>query len=53
MHKAKFDRDYNFITMIKKIIGLILEDNKDTNPQILWETIKCVIRGDTIKYSKT
>lgn len=43
--------DLDYINMVKENIGFILEENKDANPQILWETIKCVIRGDTIRYS--
>ena len=43
--------DLDYINIMKENIGFILQENKDANPQILWETIKCVIRGDTIRYS--
>ena len=43
--------DVDYINMVKQCIGNIVNENSDANPQILWETIKCVIRGDTIRYS--
>jgi exonuclease III len=43
--------DISYINMVKESIKHILNENSDANPQILWETIKCVIRGDTIRYS--
>ena len=43
--------DLEYITQIKTIIQETSDINKEANPCILWETIKCVIRGHTIKYS--
>lgn len=43
--------DVDYINMVTQCIENIVNENNDANPQILWETIKCVIRGDTIRYS--
>ena len=38
--------------MIKRVINdfLITNTREYTSPHILWETLKCVIRGETIKF---
>ena len=43
--------DINYVNMVKQSIVDIVRENNDTTPDILWETIKCVVRGDTIRYS--
>ena len=39
--------------MTKRVINdfLITNTRKYTSPHILWETLKCVIRGETIMFS--
>ena len=38
--------------MTKRVINdfLITNTREYTSPRILWETLKCVIRGDTTKF---
>ena len=43
--------DVDYINMVTQCIENIVNENSDANPQILWETIKCVIHGETIRYS--
>ncbi len=44
-----------FITSLKEYIKEFLEINmpSDVDPQILWETTKCAIRGFCISFSST
>ena len=44
--------DNDYIKMIKQVINdfLITNTREYTSPHILWETLKCVIRGETIKF---
>ena len=43
--------DLDFTNLINKTIENVKIDNANARPDILWETIKCVIRGDTINYA--
>ena len=43
--------DPDYIKMVKKTIENVVNENNEANPSLLWETIKCVVRGDTISYS--
>ena len=47
--------DIDYIKMIKRVINdfLITNTREYTSPYILWETLKCVIRGETIKFCAT
>ena len=38
-------KDEQYVTLIKKTIIETVEDNKGALPDIMWETIKCRIRG--------
>ena len=44
--------DNDYIKMIKRVINdfLITNTREYISPHILWETLKCVIRGETIKF---
>ena len=44
--------DVNYITQIKQVISDFIETNAqvDTSPHTLWETLKCIIRGEIIKF---
>ena len=44
--------DNDYIKMIKRVINdfLITNTRKYKSPHILWETLTCVIRGETIKF---
>ena len=43
--------DIDYVNMVKKCIDYVVNENSEADPNILWETIKCVVRGDTIRYS--
>ena len=43
--------ELEYVTQIKTIILESIDINKEADPGTLWETIKCIIRGHTIKYS--
>jgi hypothetical protein len=43
--------DVAYVNMVKQSIENIVNENSDANPDTLWETIKCVVRGDSIRYS--
>ena len=40
----------DYIELIKKTINSTAEINKEANPNLLWDTIKMSIRGESIKY---
>ena len=40
----------DYIELVKKTIISTAENNKDANPNLLWDTIKMAIRGESIKY---
>ena len=44
--------DVNNIRLIKRVISDFIEINVQENTSLhtLWETLKCVIRGETIKF---
>ena len=44
--------DVNYITQIKQVISdfIVTNAQEDTSPHTLWETLKCIIRGETIKF---
>ena len=44
--------DIDYIKMIRRVINdfLITNTREYTSPHNLWETLKCVIRGETIKF---
>ena len=50
----KFNNSYlqdpEYIILIKKTIKETVNDNFDTDPCLLWDTIKCMIWGASIKY---
>ena len=43
--------DIDYVNMVKKCIDYVVTENSEADPNILWETIKCVVRGDNIIYS--
>ena len=43
--------DADYVNLVKKEINNIVKENSEADPGILWETIKCVVRGSTIRYS--
>ena len=43
--------DPDFIAEIKKVIIETSEANQEADPQLLWDTIKCQIRGSAIQFS--
>ena len=43
--------DSIYTNLIREIIANFKKDNFGARPDILWETLKCVIRGETIKYA--
>ncbi len=43
--------DKTYVDKIKTCIEKTIEDNPGTDAILLWDTIKCKIRGDTIQYS--
>ena len=45
--------DSDYTKMTKRVISdfLITNTQEYTSPHIFWETLKCVIRGETIKFS--
>ena len=44
--------DVNYITQIKQVISdfIVTNAQEDMSPHTLWETLKCIIRGETIKF---
>ena len=44
--------DIDYTKMIKRVINdfLITNTRECTSPHILWETLKCVVRGETISF---
>ena len=47
--------DHQYVKLIEKVISNYLIENpvEQTNAHVRWDTLKCVIRGETIAYSKT
>ncbi len=43
--------DIDYVEMIKKVIKETTDLNEGANPQLMWETVKDQIRGNTIRYS--
>ncbi len=43
--------DKTYVDKIKLCIKTTIQNNEGTDAILLWDTIKCKIRGDTIKYS--
>ena len=43
--------DSDYAITIKKTIAETIEFNQDSDPLLLWDTIKCQIRGASIKFS--
>ena len=43
-------KNQDYIDLIKRTITTTAEINKDANPNLLWDTIKMSIRGESIKY---
>ena len=43
----------DYVKLIKETIIETVQYNKDTEPSLLWDTIKCQIRGASIKFSST
>ncbi len=43
--------DADYVSMVKESIDNVVNENAEANPNTLWETIKCVVRGDSIRYS--
>ena len=48
---ATFLYDLEYVKLVKQVIEEEKETNKEANPSVLWDTIKCVIRGHTIKFA--
>ena len=44
-------KDADFIEGVKNTISDTVELNPNTNPMLLWDTIKCQIRGFSVNYS--
>ena len=43
-------KNQDYVDLIKKTIRETAEINKEANPNLLWDTIKTAIRGESIKY---
>lgn len=43
-------RDIDYINLIKNTINRCKEINHEANPNLLWDTIKMSVRGESIKY---
>ena len=43
-------QDTNYIDLIKRTITETATINQDANPNLLWDTIKMAVRGESIKY---
>ena len=43
-------KDPGYIDLVKRTISSTAQINKDANPNLLWDTIKMAIRGESIKY---
>ncbi len=43
--------DPDYVKIVKVCIKESLDREKEANPAILWETVKLIIRGETIKYA--
>ena len=43
--------DSNYTNLVRETIAYVKNDNPNVLPDILCETMKCVIRGETIKYA--
>lgn len=43
-------RDSEYINSVKSVIKSVAEINGESNPNLLWDTIKMSIRGESIKY---
>ena len=48
---ASLLEDPHYTRLVRETIANVKIDNSSARPDILWETLKCVIRGDTIKYA--
>ena len=44
-------QDDNYIKLIKETIQETITDNPNTEPPLLWDTVKCKVRGVSINYS--
>ena len=44
-------KDLDYVTNIKHTITEVIYNNQNANNLVLWETIKCCIRGESIRYS--
>ena len=44
--------DTDYCNLIKEAIAQSREINAETDPQLMWDTIKCAIRTETIQYSR-
>jgi hypothetical protein len=44
-------QDIEYTNLVRNVIEEICKNNSEAHPDILWETLKCVIRGETIKYA--
>ena len=43
--------DLEYVKLVKQVIEEVKETNKEANPSLLWDSVKCVIRGHTIKFA--
>ena len=48
---CKLLQDKTYLDLIKKCIDETTENNKNCDPVLLWDTVKCQIRGATISFS--
>ena len=48
---SKLLENEDYIKMVKQTIKDTVQDNPDTDPPLLLETVKCRVRGDTISYA--
>ena len=46
-------KDEKYIDTVKTCIEETIKDNPETEPSLLWDTVKCRIRGTTIAYSSS
>ncbi len=44
-------QDQEYVEMINTTITETVRNNPDTEPQLLWDTIKLCVRGETIRYA--
>ena len=47
---SSYIRDPDYVNLVKQTISDTVEINQEANPDLLWDTIKCQIRGASVKF---